>query len=313
MNDLIKEKYREGLVKYRGSNKPHNYIPFFIKKELNIWNINNQELYMIINDLKKENLICPQCNKKQKKYLGFNKGFSKYCSVDCMHKYQRTPAGHDFISKKLKGRPSKLKGKTYEEIHGTKNVKCGYQRGENNIAKRVDIRKKISIGVLLSYKNNPELIEKRRVAAYKNKIYLNKKSFNLNLKDKNENLRRSKLEVLFSNLLIDNDISFVYERVVKMINNHMKVVDFLINDDLYVEISGYAYEGWRADFDYKIKVLKNSINVNKKILILTYPEFVDILKNRTNDNNIIIESVYECDKVLNIIKENSNDKNFKNV
>ena len=53
------------------------------------------------------------------------------------------------------------RGKTYEEIYGSKDVSCGYQPGNKNIAKRKDIREKIKIGVKNSYKN-PELIQKRK-------------------------------------------------------------------------------------------------------------------------------------------------------
>jgi len=37
---------------------------------------------------------------------------------------------------------SHLKGKSYLDIYGTTNVPCGYQRGDKNMAKRKDIRKK---------------------------------------------------------------------------------------------------------------------------------------------------------------------------
>lgn len=76
----------------------------------------------------------------------------KPCRCGC-GKIVRTPGRYFSLG-------HKNKGKTYFEIYGTSTPNCGHRRGEDNIAKRVDIRKKISDGVKASY--TPELLELRR-------------------------------------------------------------------------------------------------------------------------------------------------------
>jgi len=83
----------------------------------------------------KENSICISCDKK------INLGNIR-CGR-CYHKYR--------------------KGMTYMEIYGTKRPNCGYKPGELNIAKRPEIRKKISNAVKESYNKNPNLRKIRSI------------------------------------------------------------------------------------------------------------------------------------------------------
>lgn len=54
----------------------------------------------------------------------------------------------------------RLRGKTYTEIYGNILPACGFKTGDQNIAKTIEIRRKISEGVSKSY--TPVLLELRR-------------------------------------------------------------------------------------------------------------------------------------------------------
>ncbi len=78
--------------------------------------------------------------------------FPKPCKCGC-GRMVKTP-GRKFYS------GCSLKGKTYTDIYGTSSPRCGFKPGDDNIAKNIDIRQKISEGVIRSY--TPRLIELRR-------------------------------------------------------------------------------------------------------------------------------------------------------
>jgi len=188
------------------------------------------------------------------------------------------------------------RGKSYLEIYGTSTPNCGFSRGESNIAKLPEIRKKIRIGVRKSY-DNPSLIEQRR----KHMIKLHCESGILNYTSV-ENFRRekfrSRLERDFSELLIQNNIKYLYEVPVKLRDKSIKFVDFQVGNIL-IEISGYAYDEWRKDFNRKIKLLRRS--TDKQIIILTYPENLEEIYTNLIDNDIYVRDVYDKDKILNTI------------
>lgn len=53
-----------------------------------------------------------------------------------------------------------------------------------------------------------------------------------------------------------------------MKNGRMKYVDFVIDNKLFIEISGYAWESWKKDFDAKIKVLRDSLPLDDYIILV---------------------------------------------
>lgn len=180
-------------------------------------------------------------------------------------------------------RGCKIRGKIYKEIYGLKNVQCGYQKGENNIAKKLEIRKKISEGLINSYKKNPELKKIKIQSRIKNgnlKIDFGRKLYPNNINE----LYRSSLEVKFSELLINNNISYQYEPKLKLIDNSMKIIDFVVND-IIIEISGFAYERWQKSFIDKMFLLRQSCS--NQILILSYLD-------RFILHTIDYKSIYSC-------------------
>lgn len=194
----------------------------------------------------------------------------------------------------LKGTTSSLKGKTYKEIYGDKIPTCGFKKGKDNIAKREDIRKKISESVKKSYTN--ELRQKRREAAYKSTFVSGNSS---TYKYEYNGIKyRSNLEAYFAKFLTKNKIKFEYEVKIRLINNRLKFPDFKINNIL-IEITGYGHPAWRKDFQQKIKLLRKSCN--NIILILTYPQFVKEIWKMT-DENIFIGNVYDHKRILKTLK-----------
>lgn len=300
INEVI-QLYNEAKLIYQNCKKPANYIPNWIKKRVD-QKISTMEIYCIINHLS-EIPRCIVCGKPSR-FIDLFKGFKKTCCLTCA---RSTNEFKNALSNKNKGRCNPNKGKTYKEIYGNRQVKCGFQKGENNIAKRPEIRAKISRGVKNSYIKNNGALRKRRsnqaLAGKFSKILPKKKYF-----DKVGNLYRSRLEAGFANVLLKEHIPFQYEVPIKMQNNHNKIVDFVIDGNLFVEISGYAYEGWKQDFDLKMKIFDESRDVNNSIiLILTYPDKLEELQQRQAEfknqhDNLFYDSIENENHFLRGIK-----------
>lgn len=150
------------------------------------------------------------------------------------------------------------------------------------------------------YSENPDVLEKKKELIYSREEYfINSKSLN-KLNSRGEKFR-SALEVKFSELLIKNNIKYQYEVVFKLINGKRKVVDFFIEDFLIVEISGYAHEKWKADFDAKIRVLRQSTDL--PIFILTYPKFAhEITQRNLIADDMFFDSIENEQHILRGIK-----------
>lgn len=293
--DKVKILYNEACIRYSSNKRPNNYIPSYIKNRLD-FDISNEDLYKIIHDIS-EIPNCEHCGNPVT-FKQFSSGYPKFCSIYCSHnteKYKKT------MSKVLKGKSKPTKGKTYFEIYGTDNPKCGFKKGELNIAKDIEIRKKISEKVKASYTD--DLREIRRKAAYNRGWY--KGTYALKYPDSKGNLFRSSLESRFSELLMSNNISYDYEKEIILNSKKRKIVDFVI-DNIYIEISGYAYDKWRLDFNKKMKFLRESLNTNDFIILLTYPENVnDLMLNISKQytgTNIFVGNVYDECWILNTIQ-----------
>ena len=290
MNLLILNLYNEAKEKYKNSYRPNNYIPGYIKKRVDT-KITNAEIHKLIFQDNKD-VYCVVCGS-----LIMYKKFSyvvKICSNKCAHS---TEEYKEKISKAVKGKSKKTKGKTYEEIYGTSNPACGFKKGDKNIAKNPEIRKKISEGVTKSY--TEELRKQRSEQAYNGGFIGG--NYRKTIEDNHGNRFRSKLEASFSNLLIENDIDYIYEQRVQLINGKIKIVDFVV-DNIFIEITGYAYESWQEDLQMKIKWLKESIDENDFIFLITYSDkkeklFFDSSRNKIGTNIFI----FDMDELENII------------
>lgn len=140
-----------------------------------------------------------------------------------------------------KGKINKNRGKTYKEIYGEKKVNCGFKRGDLN----------------------PNFTRNKYIGCKKQNKFGEK--------------YRSNYEVLFSEKLHEYNICFSYEDQFKLNNGKVKIVDFVVGDNL-VEITGYAYKQWQDDFDSKIALLHVTYPF-KKIIIITDSKWIDKLKH----------------------------------
>ncbi len=294
MINLIFELYEEAKEKYKNSHRPNNYIPGYIRKKFDK-QITNEQIHKILFQENKDK-FCIVCNKKIE-YKKFN-SISETCSIKCAH---NTTSYKENYSKATKGKSKATKGKTYKEIYGTSTPACGFKNGKDNLAKRHDIRKKISEGVKASY--NDELRKHRSIQAY-NSGFIGghfKKSIN----DDYGNNFRSKLEAQFSNFLIKNNVKYEYEKRVNLVNGKVKIVDFVI-DDIFIEITGYAYDTWQEDLQKKIIWLRESLNDSDFIFLITYSDKkeklqLDSIKNKIG-HNIFIFDMEELENVIDKIK-----------
>lgn len=231
--------------------------------------------------IKKFRILCKECHEifnsgvVQAKYCDRCKTREHFCGCGCETKVKgltRYARGHG------------TKGKTYKQIYGLYKTKAGYQRGGANIAKRGDIRKRISAGVKKSY--NKKLLEIRREQGRKN-IFgasFGKFKFNNSLGER----FRSTLERDFSEWLLVNKYTYEYEKRIKLKDGSIKVVDFVVND-IFIEITGYAYKNWQLDFNKKIKKLREV--VDNPILILTYREKLQLAWGGLSDTDIFIHPI----------------------
>jgi hypothetical protein len=201
------------------------------------------------------------------------------------------------------------RGKTYLELYNTDSPKCGFKKGENNVSKKQDIRLKISKRVKESYKKE-ELIIKRKQHLLKVMSERNSYMIWTKLNNHRGESFRSKLEMHVADLLFENNIKYINEFPVKMINGHTKWVDFkLIDYNILIEVTGFAYPSWRIDFVEKIKVLRKSTDAI--IFILTYPEYADIEDEKNEvaykhlysacSEDVFVTSVFNSKRILDSI------------
>lgn len=188
------------------------------------------------------------------------------CACGCGTKISRVK--YKFLSNPYAINHDK-RGKTYEEIYGTSKPTCGFKSGLLNV----------------NYTK-----PKYRRFKYENSIG---QKFS------------SKLEVQFSEFLLKHNIKYECEVKIPLVDGKLKIVDFLLEDLILVEISGFAYENWQENFIYKIKLLRDS--VSNPILILTYGSNLEDsnIKNKLNkclDLDIFIDSIDNDLGILNKIR-----------
>ncbi len=191
----------------------------------------------------------------------------KYCASEIIDKFlnlnkTKTRARR---SKGLKGLPSKLKGKSYLEIHGTKTPTCGFKRG------------------------------------YDNPNYTRSKFVGRTKSNSRGETYRSSYEIIFSDMMYDANISYEYENNrIKLGNGKIKVVDFTVGDIL-VEITGYAYAAWKHDFDGKIALLKQA--TNSPIMLIAPSYAISEISNKHSDERTHIFDITDSIGIVAHIKQ----------
>lgn len=115
---------------------------------------------------------------------------------------------------------------------------------------------------------------------------------------------RSSLEVLFSEYLLKRNIKYTFEKIREVIDEKkgtVKIVDFLINDSVYVEVTGYCSNQWQDTFDFKGGLLKQKLD-NKPIpaplLLLTYPKNLQKLTSIHSQRDTFIENIYNEQEII---------------
>ena len=290
--ELVKSLYEEAKAKYSESSKPANYIPGHIKRRVP-FEISNSEIYDIVFGVSEDDKKCPVCGQAMRNFAGFGAGYTDTCSRKCA---RNTPQYSAWVQEHWKKRReggyiSPLRGLTYAEIHGEGQHPCGYQPGEANVAKRPDIRRKISEGVSRSYQN-PALIKMRREAMIdrirRGKVVTWCKYYNA----ERDEYYHSQFEKAFAQILSDEGLEYVKDYPLVLTSTRTKLVDFVLEErGLYIELSGFAYDRWKNDFIEKLHLM-DKVLVNKTLLLFTYTHNVEELRDRTRDmkGEVIVRS-----------------------
>ena len=182
-------------------------------------------------------------------------------SID--EKINRSIRSRERRSLALKGVGHSTKGKTYTEIYGTSTPRCGFKTGDAN-----------------SNFSRPKFTG----CIHKNK-YGEK--------------YRSSYEVQFSETLREHKIEYEYEHRFKMLNGKVKIVDFIINNTL-VEVTGYAYEKWKQDFDVKIQLLSRSYPNLNIVIVAKADKLQELSDKHCETHNISTCCIDEPNDIISM-------------
>lgn len=185
------------------------------------------------------------------------------------------------------------RGLSYLQIYGTLSPGCGFKRGELNIAKDPMVREKISGAVVRSY--TPQLLKLRSDAA-KLKFRYQAASW-VRVSNSHGESFQSSLEMRMAEVLRGSGLKYKTQIRVPMIGDRVKIVDFMVGHTL-IEVSGFAYSSWRADFTEKIGVLRRS--VENPIVIATYPENVPLLRDLCSVD-VFPVSIFDTVRIISLI------------
>jgi len=167
------------------------------------------------------------------------------------------------------------------------HIKQGIKiKGLNNPSKKDDVKDKISLGLIKYHNSNIRLL-------YEN-VFINT-GYSFKYKNSIGETFRSTYEVKVSEYLISKKIKYKTEVPILMKNNRYKIVDFVINNNIFIEVTGYANKSWKEQFNMKINELRKSCN-NIIIIISTKDKFNELFKNISNEN-VFIEELYNLDKL----------------
>jgi G:T-mismatch repair DNA endonuclease (very short patch repair protein) len=161
-----------------------------------------------------------------------------------------------------KFRPTR--GKTYLEIYGTSTPACGFKKGDQNVAKLPEVRKKLSAAIkgrccAFSGKTKGEIEQL--------KIQIRERLFRGQVKGRLPSGYRTKLEEEVAGLLNRKGISFEYERPLQLGSGRIVVPDFTL-DNFYIEASGYCFTR-NSSLRYNFKKFWDMVCNGYKVIIVT--------------------------------------------
>jgi hypothetical protein len=138
-----------------------------------------------------------------------------------------------------------------------------------------------------------------------NPNYTRSKFIGLKMSNSKGEKFRSSLEVQFSELCIEHNIQYEYEKKIFLKDGRLKIVDFVIENLIHVEITGFAYLKWRQSFIEKMRVLRETID--NPILILTYKKNLkEDLHNTSiktlSDTDVLLEDIDNSEGIVKKIK-----------
>jgi 6-pyruvoyltetrahydropterin/6-carboxytetrahydropterin synthase len=186
----------------------------------------------------------------------------------------------------------KNKGKSYSEIYGTSLPKCGFRKGEENAAKRPEVKRKISEKVTMSY--TPELREKRSLEMIE-RIKSGKTKWGQFRVTYGNERYRSKFELAvrmnFEKWGLQFDYKKNYEQLIHL-GKRRFLPDFtfypedvigkgcLNHNDLppsghvvLVEVTGSTYSDWRKSFlDRLDYIFSHDLTDTYRVIIITWPD-----------------------------------------
>ena len=254
--------------------------------------------------IKRFKRICKFCNKE---YLATDvKGNvcdecrkPKFCKCGC-GRLVKGP-GHLYY------RGHANKGKTYKEIYGTDNPKCGFKKGEENIAKREDIKKKISKGVRESY--TPEL-KKKRSEQIKNEKWQIYSKVSQRLFFEVLNKVENKDKIYFAKL--NKEFNIWCEK-----ENRLYSYDFVdTKRKRVIEFNGDLWHANPAVFKEDDKPNPKDKNITAKEIWEKEKSKLDFIKSLGFKTLVIWHSEYKenkedvIDKCVNFLNNDRDNKNF---
>lgn len=199
------------------------------------------------------------------------------------------------------------KGKTYEEIYKSKKVGCGFKKGKDNPNYDPVLKKKSNEALSLYWRTHPELLEIKTKKGFETLI---KKKGGFRFYDEEFSCNfNSSWERDFFRFLTERNIVFERERRVDLINQHIKLVDFVLTfneiEKIYIEITGFSYVLEPVHFCNQMKILSKSINKYCSILILTEESLVEDIRLRLQvleRDNVYVDDFRNHEKVLKKIR-----------
>jgi len=155
-----------------------------------------------------------------------------------------------------------------------------------------------------SYINDPSLLKLRSENILSRMDTMMKSLYSCTCINSNGEKFRSKLEVEFSEILIKHNINYKYEKTLKLINKRNKYIDFVIDDFIYIEITGFAYTKWKEDFKKSMRLVRKSCKYTDHLLFISYPEnYHKLFKLAAEcEINTYTSSIDDHERILNIIE-----------
>lgn len=198
----------------------------------------------------------------------------------------------------------KNRGKTYKEIYGIDNPGCGFKRGLDNPNYDLILKTKSNQSLIRYYQKNPD-----KLAA---KLKKGNETRHLIEPIGNEYFRSQWEKDVFQ-ILQKNNITFEREIGIPIYNG-TKVVDFIVNNNVYIEVSGYSFIANKEKFKNKIKYLQEA--VDKPVIIITNKSlfeeiskgcwYTNVFTSLLNEEQII-KKIRFC-QMINLINKEVEDK-----